>query len=185
MKYNHIMVDLETTGTNPVDNAVIQLAGVRFNLEHAEIDMTMFDQALAIPPGRYWSEDTREWWGMQDPHIIQGIYARMRDPATVVREFARWAVEGADGAEVVLWAKPSHFEYPFLESYFSSFGVAKPFHYRKVEDLNSWCRARGLPDLAHEINVQGDAHNALHDVLHQIQVLFTLMERTNVQVDPA
>lgn len=183
MKYNHVMVDIETTGTNPVDSAMIQLAGVRFNLEEAEIDMQMFDRALAIPQNRYWDEGTREWWGQQDPHIIQGIYSRMEPPERVLRDFTTWVQRDLDPYEdtIYLWAKPISFEYPFLESYCRQFDVVRPFHYRNANDLNSWCRARGLPDLDAQIEFQGDAHNALHDVIHQIQVLFTLMERTSVQ----
>lgn len=60
------------------------------------------------------------------------------------------------------------------------FNVPNPFHYRYAEDLNSWCRARGMPDLDQEIEFQGEAHDAIMDVLHQITVLFTLLEKTNV-----
>lgn len=180
-KFNHVMVDIETTGTNGTHNAMIQLAAVRFDLDEREIDMNMFDECLMIPGNRFWAEDTREWWAGQDQAIIDKIWSRMRDPKTVLQEFYQWVNHDMQGENLVLWAKPSHFEYPFLESYFREYGIAQPFFYRNVNDLNSWCRARGLPNLSSEIEVQGNAHDAIHDVLHQIQVLFELMERTNVE----
>lgn len=179
MIYDQVMVDIETTGTNPNHNAMIQLSAVRFNMD-GDVDMNMFDECLLIPNNRYWSEDTRDWWTSQDQAILQKIWGKMRDPKTVLQEFRAWAVRDLDGNSPVLWAKPIHFEYPFLESYFSEYDVAKPFHYRQCEDLNSWCRARGLPNLDHELPFNGSAHDAIHDVLHQINVLFTLLERTNV-----
>lgn len=180
MKYNNFMIDLETTGTDAGHSAIIQIAGVGFNLENRDVHPKFFDQALAVPKNRFWDEDTRDWWCSLDPHIFQGIFNRMRDPLTVLREFNAWVAEVADGEVPVLWAKPTHFEYPFLESYYRQFELAKPFHYRATEDLNSWCRARGMPDLDGQIEFEGDAHNAIHDVLHQVKTLFELMDRTDV-----
>lgn len=180
MTFNHIMVDLETTGTSPEHSAIVQLSAVRFNFETREIDMNMFDQCLLIPKNRFWEEDTRDWWATQDQKIIHSIWSRMRDPKTVMTEFAQWAQRDLDGETVKLWAKPSHFEYPFIESYFKAYDLPRLFHYRHVEDLNSWCRARGCPDLDGQLEFEGDAHNAIHDVLHQIKTLFTLLETTNV-----
>jgi len=173
-------VDIETTGTNPNLTAMIQLSGVRFNFETREIDTSsFFDQCLLIPSNRFWSEDTRDWWAQQDQKILHSIWGRMKEPREVLAAFAQWVHRDLDGERPVLWAKPSHFEYPFLESYFREYGVAMPFHYREVEDLNSWCRARGVPDLDQELDFDGDAHNAIHDVLHQVKVLFELLERTD------
>jgi DNA polymerase III alpha subunit (gram-positive type) len=182
LSYKHFMVDIETTGTNASHNAVIQLAGVAFDLDNQKIHTeSMFDQCLGIPPNRFWAEDTRDWWASQPEHILGGIWSRMRDPAQVMREFNQWVLETAEGETPVLWAKPISFEWPFLEQYYQTFGIAIPFGYWEANDLNSWCRARGLPTLSRDIEVQGDAHNALSDVLHQLEVLFTLMERTNVE----
>lgn len=175
MAFNQIMVDLESTGTDASHSAIIQLSAVKFDLENMTIDGDMFDQCLLIPGNRFWMEDTRDWWGQQEPHILQNIWGRMRDPGTVMKEFSTWAGVGA-----VLWAKPVSFEQPFLQSYFRDFGVNNPFHYSESQDLRSWCRARGMPNLDRELPFSGTAHNALDDVIHQIAVLFTLLEKTNV-----
>ncbi len=44
------MIDVETTGTNPEENALIQIACVRFNRHTKEIDPKFFDRALQVPP---------------------------------------------------------------------------------------------------------------------------------------
>jgi DNA polymerase III alpha subunit (gram-positive type) len=180
MIFDQIMVDLETTGTNPNHNAMVQLSAVRFNRETREVDMNMFDQCLAIPANRYWSEDTRDWWATQDQSIIDKIWSRMRDPREVLQEFRGWAMRDLEGASPILWAKPIHFEYPFLESYFVEYGIAKPFHYSNCKDLRTFLDARGLPDLDRTMPNVGNAHDAIHDVLHQISVLFECLERTDV-----
>lgn len=175
------MIDIETTGTDAAHAAMIQLSAVAFDLDNREVHPKMFDQCLLMPKNRFWDEDTRNWWASQPPHILEGIWARMRDQRSVLLEFNTWLAEVTEGSTPIMWAKPISFEWPFLQAYFRDYEVALPFFYSDCQDLRSWCRARGLEKLDREVEVVGDAHNALHDVLHQINVLFSLLERTNVQ----
>jgi len=176
MDFPDVMVDIETTGTQPERTAIIQLSAVRFNLKTQEVDSNLFDRCLRIPPTRMWDENTRNWWS-QRPDILNSIWARMQDPRAVIQEFAAWA----DGS-VHLWAKPISFEWPFLQSYFTEFEVINPFHYRMANDLNSFIRARHFPEeppnYQDDLPFDGDPHNALHDVIHQIKMLFAAYEAT-------
>lgn len=167
--YTNVMVDIETTGTAPDHAAIIQISAVRFNLENFSVDNDMFDRCLWMAPGRYWDEDTRIWW-QKHKHVLLHIQQRGEDPATVVREFAQWV--GHSGLR--LWAKPTTFEYPLLSSYFRQFDVHNPFHYRYCTDVQSYAFGRGkdIDELFKAIPFEGDAHNALHDVLHQIRMVF-------------
>jgi len=187
MQFPEVMIDYETTSTDPSHGAIIQLAAVRFNLEERTVDSEMFDQCLMIPENRFWSEDTREWWLSDEERAahLDTIWPRMRDPQTVLREFSQWAARDLDGQAPIMWAKPTLFEYPFLQSYYSQFSMPMPFPHWSAQDLNSWCRARGLPRLEKSLEFEGTEHHALHDVLHQIKALFTLMERTDVTIKDA
>lgn len=178
--YPDVMVDIETTGTQPDQTAIIQLAAVRFNLETKEVDPKVFDMAMRMPPTRYWDESTREWWSKM-PTVLDGIWSRMQDPKAVMQAFSDWVVR-ANPTEHRLWAKPISFEWPFLQGYFREFEVMNPFHFRTSNDLNTFIRARHFPEAPPNyektLPFQGDEHNALHDVLHQIKVLFAAYEAT-------
>lgn len=167
---NNVMVDLETTSTLPEYGAIIQIAAVRFDLKEFNVDDNFFDQCLGIPPYRFWSEDTRNWWMSQPPHVLQGIYTRMRDPRAVMEEFQAWC-----GRDAILWAKPTSFEFPFLSSYFHQNELSNPFDFRKATDIRSFLNGLYYPDTPpsdKDIPFEGDQHNALFDVLHQIKWLF-------------
>ena len=179
MTFPEVMSDYETTSTDPSHGAIIQISAVRFNLEHREVDPVMFDQCLLMPGNRFWSEDTRDWWMAECPEVLDAIWPRMRDPLQVLSEFRQWVMRDLEGDSPVMWAKPIHFEFPFLQSYFRQYGLAMPFHYSEAQDLRSWCRALGHPNLDREIPFEGIKHNALHDTLHQVQTLFTLLERND------
>lgn len=171
-----VMLDIETTGTDPVHTAMIQIAAVRFDAETKEIDTsTMFNRCLWFPAGRFWDEDTRAWWGRQNESILEDIFDRMEDPRVVIHELLNWIQTFNAAAPVRLWAKPTSFEFPFLTSYYKQFGLPMPFHYRHAVDVNSYIRGRGHMDIDgfwKAIPFQGQAHNALHDVLHQIHGVF-------------
>lgn len=174
MEFNDIMVDVETTGLNSVDNAMIQLAAVKFNLNERTIDTeNMFEACLDIPPRRYWDEGTRQWWGQQKPGILKDIYFRMRPATVVMEEFADW-VGYSPSVPNRFWAKPITFDWTFVASYFDTTGVRNPFHYRWATDLNSYIRGlAGDPEVeSHYVQFQGDAHNALFDVINQIDQVF-------------
>lgn len=178
------MVDLETTGTRSDENAIIQIAAVRFDLASGEIHPETFDRCLIMPPKRYFDEETRSWWLKDKREILSSIMQRSENPAKVMQDFVTWARAGTDpyNDTLRLWAKPSHFEYPFIESYCRQFEVQNPFHFRQTNDMNSWIRGRYWPQQPPEferlIPFVGPAHSALFDVFHQIKVLFAVREHS-------
>ncbi|BCJ91740.1 hypothetical protein IZ6_24750 [Terrihabitans soli] len=182
--YTDVMVDIETTGVAPDDSAIIQIAAVRFNLEERTVDSTdMFNRCLSIPPKRFWDEGTRHWWSKQKASVFQEITSRAEDPATVVQALADWA--GYKG--LTFWAKPSHFDFMFVESYFKQFNIPSPFHFRNTIDQNSFIRGLGrssnLPKV--QVEMAGDAHNAIFDVLNQIGTVFAAMDQVHPYVPEA
>ena len=173
-KYTDVMVDLETTGVTPDESAIIQIAAVRFNVITGEVDGDdMFDRALMIPPKRFWDEGTRDWW-YKMPDILMSIMNRMEDPVVVTRDFFNWARPKDDDRTLLrFWSKPTHFDFMFLQSYSRQFQLNFPFDFRQAQDQNSFVRGLFFPNPPPELslNFEGSAHNALFDVLHQIQTV--------------
>jgi DNA polymerase III alpha subunit (gram-positive type) len=173
------MVDLETTGTDPSHNHIVQLAAVRFNIETKEIDAKeMFDRCL-LPVGssRFWDESTRTWWSQQKAGVLDDILFRGEDPKTVLLAFTNFLARTRSPRPVRLWAKPISFEWPFLQSYMREYGVEMPIPYWNCEDLNSFIDGRSRvyrsrKDFWADIPFEGDQHNALHDCIHQIKGAF-------------
>lgn len=174
-----IMVDVETTGTQPNRSAMIQLAAVRFNLKERTVASDSFVRSMAIPAWRYWDEDTRAWWSKM-PEVYRAIVERSELPNLVMKEFADYTIDPA--GPMRFWAKPTTFDYPFVTSYLKDFGQPIPFDFREATDMRSYLRglynAMDL-DLDESLNPPfvGTQHNAYHDVLHQIKVLFFHTDR--------
>ena len=186
--FNDVMVDIETTGNSNYERyGIIQISAVKFDYESEQVSEDFFDRCLRLHPGREWDVDTRQWWARQG-NVLQSIEARAEDPHLVIHDFYQWLLKdwpkGRSGQEgLQFWSKPTSFDHPFLVSYFKMFGYDMPCLFRYCRDLNSFMAGlRGDP--AHpdfegqEPEFQGDAHNALHDTLHQIRLLFAMKNKT-------
>jgi hypothetical protein len=177
------MVDIETTGTNYERNAIIQISAVKFDYVTGQVSTDFFDRCLHIHPGRVWDGECRAWWQRQG-NVLQEIQSRAEDPYTVMRAFYDWLlVDWPSGRREgrQFWAKPTSFDHAFLAHYFNMFGLDFPCHYRFARDVNSFIAGlSGSPDhvtIEEELSFEGDAHNAIFDVLHQIKVLLHAKEQ--------
>lgn len=183
--FHDVMCDIETTGTDYGRNAIIQISAVKFDYESEQVSDDFFDRCLHVHPGREWDHDTRQWWVKQGP-VLNQIQTRAEDPYTVIRSFYDWLLkdwprERPEGLQ--FWAKPTSFDHAFLSHYFKMFNLDMPCHYRHARCLNSFMAGmRGHPSHpkfeAGEPEFQGNAHNALHDTLHQIRLLFAMKRET-------
>jgi oligoribonuclease (3'-5' exoribonuclease) len=174
------MVDIETTGTNPENCSMIQLSAVKFDLATQSVQpyTEFFDRCLLQPKNRYFEEDCRtNFWGKR-PQIYKMISARAEDPATVMQDFVKWV--GFDNPKPVrFWSKPITFDWGFIASYMRQYGLQNPFHYRWAMDMNTYIRGlAGDPTVeSHYTAFQGEAHNAIMDVLNQINQVFEAVNK--------
>ena len=164
-----VMVDLETSGTDPERNLVIQIAAVKFNYETGEIG-DIFDRCLAPVPNRHMDEQCRDEFWSKIPHVYEAICARVEDPAVVMKDFGEFAGHG-----LRFWSKPTSFDFPFVASYFRQFGLPMPFHFRIARDMNSFISAlKGSPEPVRmqDVPFVGTVHDGLDDCIHQLTCLF-------------
>lgn len=178
MIFNDVMVDIETTGTQPNRSAMIQLAAVKFNLSDYTVSPHYFNRSLTMPAWRHWDEDTRTWWS-DKPDTFSSIMAKAEDPAIVMRDFVDWSFQ-PNGPQLRFWAKPTTFDFMFVSSYLKDFKQPIPFDFREATDVNSYLRGLYAPnpiDRSDEPKLVGVAHDAIYDSLHQIKVLFHHQQR--------
>jgi hypothetical protein len=177
LEFPDVMVDIETTGTDVGLNAILQIAAVKFNLEKGTVSHEFFDRCLTIAPRRAFDEDCRNNFWSKHTEVLQSIWGRGEDPLTVLTAFRDWA-----GPGMRFWGKPTHFDFSFIQNYFTQYDMHMPFHYRYAEDMNTWIRARFWPlpppDFERDLEFTGELHNGLYDALHQVKVLFAAKAAT-------
>lgn len=170
-----VMVDVETTSTDPATGAIIQLAALKFNYETGEIGEG-FDRCPLPLPRRFWSDSTRDFWLGKNRRVYEQIISRSEPAEQVFRDFETFAYDPALETGLRFWAKPLTFDWPFIDSHYVQLGRQMPFYYRIGRDLNSFMAAlhgnAEHPNMEEEVFFEGDKHNALHDCAYQIDCLF-------------
>lgn len=168
--YPDVMVDIETTGTDPAFASIRQIAAVKFNYATGEIG-PMFDRCLWMPASRFWEDSTFNWW-QKMPELSAKIDIRAENPRQVMEDFVAWA---GQEYQPRFWAKPTTFDFSFIASYCRMYELDNPFHFRFARDLNSFMAALAggaeHQDMKH-VPFVGSEHNAIDDCLHQITMLF-------------
>lgn len=212
-KYAHFMVDCETLGLIPNKNPVLQIAAVFFDPEtfepitddagkvvNFEIFLPLADQfKLGSTP----DAGTVAWWKKESQAGAAKVVFEGVSNAEPLRDqlfkFTDWITQQCNslgkGTMSVFWAKPTLFDYPFIDGLFIQSGVPSPFHFRKVVDMHSYIVSalknvhfaiKHYP-MSHHIAFEtywacfekikqrtvphGDAHNASADCLFQLEWL--------------
>lgn len=170
VQFPDVMIDIETTGTQPDLHAILQVSAVRFNLKEGTISHDFFDGCMFIPENRTWSPSTKQWWERQNQAILQDILARAEDPKDVMRRLCEWA---QPAGQMRFWSKPTHFDFMFISSYFEQFDLPQMFGHSGATDVRSFIRGLHKDQDAEwdEPKVEGGAHNALNDCIQQIGFL--------------
>jgi len=178
----HIMVDTETTDTDPHRGGIIQLSAIKFNLETLKTG-GHFDACPKMLSTRRWSESTRRFWRVDNKVVYDDIIMREQPAAGVFHAFANFCAEGAPFGGYTFVAKPVKFDWPFVESHLQELGIEFPFAHHKYLDMNSYIA--GLQGLCDKPTVEdhvpfpasGKKHNAVHDCAWQLDVLFYAKRR--------
>ena len=156
-QFVHFMVDFETLGVIPNKNPVLQIAAVKFDSVEFEAcknedgSIVAFEAFLPLADqiklGRKPDAGTVAWWSKPDKKEVAEVVFKGVQEAPPLKEqlekFANWVAAECrqpDGsyAESVFWAKPTAFDYPFIDGLFVESNVPSPFHFRKVVDVASY-----------------------------------------------
>ncbi|QHJ78714.1 MAG: hypothetical protein [Bacteriophage sp.] len=212
-QYRHFMVDCETLGVIPNKNPVLQIAAVLFNSETFEPELDSegnpisFEIFLPLADqfklGRTPDAGTVKWWqGASKAKVAKVVFDGVSKAAPLKEQlvkFSDWIADQCEldrgYAESVFWAKPTLFDYPFIDGLFLESGIPSPFHFRKVVDVHSYIigtfksvhQATKYYPMSHHIAYESywaafqtiknrskkadDAHNASADCIFQLEWL--------------
>ena len=141
----HVMINIETLSTKP-NAAIMQVAAVLFDLQ-GTMRVPMFNEYVTLESQQdYCRVDTdtiRFWFGVEPnarAHIIEG-FDRAMPIKTVLNRLILWPLQNFDikweNIDTV-WAKPSTFDIPILETAFANLNISAPWQYSQVKDVRSF-----------------------------------------------
>jgi hypothetical protein len=157
----HIMVDIETLGTEP-GAVILSVACVRFSDEaHFSFNLNVAEQ---MGLGAHTDTRTESWWREQDPVALTLATQNPLPLASALPYIAQWIAWA--GPDPLIWCHGATFDCPLLGDLFRRAGQPIPWQYWQVRDT------RTLYDLA-GVNVKDFAvpppHVALNDAIGQVR----------------
>jgi len=167
---NLIIIDIETSGTNPDTASIIQLGAIRFDLENFKVDIDNCFDEYVIPYTEEWTEES-----FKVHHISkETLLAKGWIIKDVLHLFKAW-FNNPDNYYIAQWS--CGFDVRFLQKAYEISGLKYPFSYRSF-DIASFVRLylfalgklkrkkNGLSECAKLLGLNLESlsiHNALDD----------------------
>jgi len=174
----HATIDLETIDVRP-QATVLSLGAVKFNPLTSEEPHSELYLKISIDDqdrlDRTVSEGTLEWWGKQDPKIMEEAFDQT-DAVTVedaLAEISKFSV-GVD----TFWGQGYGFDYTMLEDMYRRIGRPIPWNFWQILDSRTLFRVCKQDPRK---QIQNDLHNALADAYYQskaIQIAYSELGAT-------
>lgn len=164
----HATIDLETIDVRP-QATVLSLGAVKFNPlsftePHSELylKISIDDQDRL---NRTVSESTLEWWGEQDPAIMEEAFDQtgavpVEDALAQISKFS----VGVD----TFWGQGYGFDYTMLEDMYRSIGRPIPWNFWQILDSRTLFRVCKQDPRK---QIQNDLHNAIADAYYQSKAI--------------
>jgi DNA polymerase III epsilon subunit-like protein len=174
MHYPDFMIDVETMGTRPDRNQMIQLAVIPFNHKTGEVSSRVFNRCLEPSEFRNIDKTTMEWWLKDEGRkaVLNRINSRLDPVREVLLAFTKFVIDTPRETPAVFWGNSPGFDWFFLSGYAKDYAVTFPFNYYNQRELKSYvCGMTGLDWENVKKPERQFAHDALYDCAYQIAII--------------
>ena len=171
----HLMLDMETMAVSP-NAVVLSLGAVHFNPygngygDKLYFKINLDDQDAL---GREIDPKTLEWWGRQDPAIMEEAFSEegripLVDAMDQFHKFA-WGCSA-------FWSHGATFDLVIIENIYRQLGKNLPWQYWQLRDTRSIFDLGFNPDMP-----QGSKHDALQDAIRQSVGVQNIYAKMNIR----
>lgn len=174
MKYQHIMIDIETLGRN-ADAVILSVAMVKFNFgkstvaEH-DLGIQLFPEVQKQFKNRSCDWNSIQWWLKQSEDTQQAMIDNERHRVTMERVVESIRIY-IDSKDYKIWANGASFDPPIVRHLFSQYNIKEPWDFRRVFDVRTINWLSKIDSKSIPLHADGIKHDALSDCLWQIDVL--------------
>lgn len=166
---NHVMIDVETLGTE-ADAVMLSIGAVMFDLDSDEINTHGFYAVLGIDDqlnlGRRIDEATLRWWFQQSKEA-QAVFEEKpkQHLADVLHSMTSWFGH----TKRIVWSNGASFDIPMIAHAYSMCSLSTPWEFWNSRCVRTY---RSLPGAGRVAKIEPSiAHHALHDAVAQAKTV--------------
>lgn len=184
-KFVNFMVDIETTGTSPDLNMVVEVCIVPFHLIQGALIVSDPEYHIKFKLNdqqghRNWDDQTIIWWEKQSKEVADSVFSHFLDESinnkNVLIQMAIM-ISSMAANEAKFWSKPNSFDFMFMQSIFKQYAVIFPFKYHKAKCMAGFCT--GVAYVNHKTDdhkiyeplERHGAHDSMNDCYYQLEWL--------------
>lgn len=165
MRYDNIMIDLETLGLT-ADSVILSVGAVKFNMDDGMDDAAFYAVcSISSQSRRHVNGDTLAWW-MSQNESAKNIFT---DPAKQPLEKVLLDLKQfVDRDDYLLWSNGADFDIPMVAHAMRMYEIAplvKFYNHRCFRTYKNEYKSCPQPPF------EGTKHNALMDAIHQARWL--------------
>lgn len=178
---NHIMLDLETMGTDP-NAAIVSIGAVAIDFDKNCLGEEFYRRISlesAMLSGGIVDASTVIWWLKQSEPARREIYSASADIRKACEAFSQYVARTVDPSQMCIWGDGAAFDNVLLSCTYARLGLEKPWKF-----WNDRCY-RTIKNTYKDIKTEsfGTAHNALDDAKQQAIHLLRIFEIKNLGVN--
>ncbi len=177
----HLMIDLETMGTN-TNAPIVVIGAVFFDPQTGEIGPVFYiviSLTDAMNTGGVPDGGTIEWWLKQSSEARAAIltdHVKLKDALSQFREFIN---EYSDEKFVQVWGNGATFDNAILRTSYERLDIPCPWRYHNDRDVRTIVELGKTIDFDARtvIPFEGVRHNALDDARHQAKYVSAIWQK--------
>ncbi|EFS3219008.1 exonuclease [Salmonella enterica] len=180
--WTHLMVDLETMGTNP-DAPIVAIAAILFDPQTGEIGGAIFYVVIslvdAMESGAVPDGGTIEWWLQQSGEARSALLVDQRSLVDALLQLREFINEHSDEKLIQVWGNGATFDNVILRRSYERLGIPCPWRFYNNRDIRTIVelgKAIGY-DARNDIAFEGERHNALDDARHQAKYVSAIWQK--------
>lgn len=179
--FHHLMIDLETMGTNP-DAPIVSIGAVFFEPTTGQAGPAFYETVSlesSMGYGCIPDASTIEWWLKQSSEARSAILMDTLSLDDALSRLAEFVRDSASPDYTQLWGNGASFDNVLLRRSFERISMPcelKFFNDRDVRTMVELGKAIGI-NPRQEIPFDGEQHNALADALHQVKYVSAIWQR--------
>ena len=184
MAHQHIVLDLETLGTEP-GCPILSIGACAFDLDYDNFRVFYRKIHLAYQPTDKISVDTLSWWMEQDRAAQAAAWIKGEDAENyyaALQLFGIWVdsiKKITGGAGITIWGNSSSFDNEILRAAYKHCGVEAPWTFREDRDFRT---LRALyKEKVPEPEFIGIRHHAKYDAMHEAKWLKLILQRMKAE----
>ncbi len=177
----HLMIDLETMGTN-TNAPIVVIGAVFFDPQTGEIGPTFYiviSLVDAMDTGAVSDGSTIEWWLAQSSEARSAILVDQVKLVDALIQFRAFINEYSDEKFVQVWGNGATFDNAILRTSYERLDIPCPWRYHNDRDVRTIVELGKTIDFDARtvIPFEGVRHNALDDARHQAKYVSAIWQK--------